>query len=271
MQQTKLGITAFLMLLSATVLGQKLDRSKKELTKDSGTARTSKSTSSGNDDESDDDDSPWIEFIVDGLGYVVYGLVGDYSEEEHLDNNLTPYPFYTTELGNYEPFDSVAKNNFRVDLENHFLYNSNDLYGNHMKAKIHPFQYFYVQADFRQLIEQPLDGGHDQLSLFHFNFCYDRIRFEQFNLGWNLGASYVGNEVKKAGFCYGLSADYFMTNRLSFGASAKWSRINQQPVNTYEFQGKFHRRNYFFALGFQHLKIATPTFNFLSLGGGIYF
>lgn len=86
-----------------------------------------------------------------------------------------------------------------------------------------------------------------------------------------MGATYVGNEVKKAGFAYGLNAEYFMGNHISFLGSAKWSKINTLPVNTFELQSKFHRKNYFFSLGFEHLKIANPTYNFVALGGGIYF
>ena len=107
--------------------------------------------------------------------------------------------------------------------------------------------------------------------MFQFNLNYDRIRLEKFNFGWNLGATYVENEVKKAGFAYGLNAEYFMGNRISFFGSAKWSRINGLPVNAFELQSKFHRKNYFFSLGFEHLKIATPTYNFVALGGGFYF
>jgi hypothetical protein len=160
----------------------------------------------------------------------------------------------------------------RFDVENSFIYSSNDLFGNHLKAKIRPFQYFYLQSDFHQLYEfDKIENTDSRLSLFHFNLGYDRIRFEKFNLGWTLGASYVGNEVKKAGFSYGLNAEYFMGNHISFMASGKWSKINMQSVNAFELQSKFHRKNYFFSLGFEHLKIATPTYNFISLGGGIYF
>ncbi len=86
-----------------------------------------------------------------------------------------------------------------------------------------------------------------------------------------MGASYVGNEVKKAGFTYGLNAEYFMGKQISFLASAKWSTINNSPLNTYELQGRYHKKNHFFSLGLEHLKIASPTYNLIALGGGIYF
>jgi len=50
-----------------------------------------------------------------------------------------------------------------------------------------------------------------------------------------------------------------------------WSRINGLPVNSFELRGKYHKKNYFFSLGYEHLKIASPNYNFVTLGTGIYF
>lgn len=196
-------------------------------------------------------------------------VLGFYATEEHLHNDVSVYPYFDGKSGNYVN-DSIAKNNFRIDVEDFYLRSGSRLYGNHLKAKIRPTKYFYVQADYRELFERTIDNSTDNLSLMHLNFCYDRLRYDKFNLGWNLGVSYIGSGIRKAGFCYGLSADYFPTNRISLAASAKWSKINSQPVNTYEFAGRFHHKQFFIGLGFQHLKIATPTYNFIAIGGGIY-
>ena len=42
----------------------------------------------------------------------------------------------------------------RFDLENHFLYSTSSSFGNHIKAKWHPFQFFYIQGDYRVLVEK---------------------------------------------------------------------------------------------------------------------
>ncbi len=266
------------LLINNPLLAQnKLDKSKKELNQGS-SKETNRSNSSPNSTTKEVDvENPFLQIA----GYIFfgafkYGFIGDYKNEDHLYSNLTPYPYYNGTSGNFENYetDTIKKNEFRIDLENYFIYNDNDLFGNHLKAKIRPFQYFYIQTDFHQLYEfEKTDNNTTtyRLSLFHFNLGYDRIRLEKFNLGWTLGASYVGNEVRKGGFSYGVHADYFMNNRISFSVAAKWSTINQQPVHAYEFQSKFHRKNYFFSLGFEHLKIATPTYSFIALGGGIYF
>jgi hypothetical protein len=273
-------ILLLFIAISITSLGQnKLDKSKKELNAGSGENKQSSSrtrNSSGSSKSSyNSDTNLFVDIFVNiTFGIFKYGVIGDYNNEDHLYNTLTKYPYYNGNSGNYESSDTLSgiKNKARIDLENSFVYNSNNLFGNHLKTKIRPFQYFYLQTDFHQLFEfNDIDQKQYRLSLFQFNLNYDRIRFEKFNFGWNLGATYIGNEVKKAGLSYGVNAEYFMGNRVSFLAAAKWSQINTLPVNSFEIQSKFHRKNYFFLLGFEHLKIATPTYNLIALGGGIYF
>ena len=89
-------------------------------------------------------------------------------------------------------------------------------------------------------------------------------------MGWTLGANYLGNDVKKAGFSYGLNTDIFITMNVSLYSSIKWSLLYDAPVNEFEIQGKYHLNKFFLSLGYEHLKIATPTYDFISIGGGIY-
>lgn len=207
-----------------------------------------------------------------GLKPISYVFIGNYNNENHLSHYVAPYPFYNGESGNYEGYDTIKKIGFRFDLEDNLIYSNPDLYGNHLKLKIRPFEHFYVQADYFQLREiNKIDDLNYRLPLFYFSVAYDRLRFEKFNLGWNIGLSYVGNSVRKAGLSYGFSADYFIAEKYSIYGSAKWSQINTQSVNAFEIGGKLHRKNFFVSMGFEHLKIATPTYNFIAIGGGIYF
>ncbi|NNT70953.1 hypothetical protein HKT18_01875 [Flavobacterium sp. IMCC34852] len=266
-----------LWLLGSTVaLSQsKVSQSKSELnsgSSNSGNSGSSSGSSSNRANDDDDEVNIWVEIT---WGIFKYGFIGDYKNEDHLYNRLSDYPYHNKESGNYGNYGvqvaKDSKNNFRFDLQNMLLYSDKDLYANHLKLKIRPFQYFYIQTDFRQILEKnKATTATDRLSLFHFNLGYDRIRLENFNLGWTIGTTYVGNEVKKAGFSFGLNTEIFMGNNLSLSAAAKWSAINSQPVHAYEFEAKYHVKRWFALLGYEHLKIASPTYNFISLGGGIY-
>ena len=270
----KIGFLIVLLSCSLTFAQDKIEKSKKALTQESSAKNnTTTSTSSQNTKNVNDGIFTEVAFKI-AFGVIYYSMLGDYQHENHLYSNLSKHPYYNGKSGNFEKYaaDTIKENEFRLDLEDEFIYNNQNLLGNHLKAKIRPFQYFYLQADYHQLYEKDVfDDSTNSLSLYQFNFAYDRIRFEKFNLGWTLGAVYVANDVQKAGFSYGLNAEYFMGNNISFLGSAKWSKINSQPVNFFEFKPKYHLNNYFFSIGFEHLKIAQPTYNFISLGGGIYF
>lgn len=256
----------------------KIDRSKKELNEKetvnySNTGRPSQSGSSSNRSNSFGQ-SLMGSIVMYTIGAVFkYGLIGDYRYEDHLYNGLTEFPYHIPETGNfYTPRHSEGiPNNFRLDIKDKFIYSNNNLFGNHLEAKVRPFQYFYIKADYYQLYEfQKVAGTTDRMSLFYFNFAYDRIRMERFNLGWTLGASYIAGSVNRGGFAFGLNAEYFLKKNISFMGSAKWSSVNYQPVNAYELESRFHNNNLFLSLGYERLKIASPVYNYITLGGGIY-
>lgn len=257
----------------------KIDKSKDEINNGSNSSNNNnhkkRSNSSTKSIEDDSFENLIIGGIVKGFIYITYyAAIGNYKNEDHLHSSLTNYPFYNNSSGNYENVNSdiTTTKFFRIDLENKLLFSSEDIYGNHLKAKIRPFQYFYLQTDYYQLIEyNKIHSTYSNLSLFNINLCYDRIRFEKFNLGWNVGLNYIGNNVHKAGFSYGFNGDAFIVRNVSLYGSMKWSMINNVPVNEFEIQSKYHRKNYFYTIGYEHLKIATPTYDFISIGGGIYF
>lgn len=283
-QKTMLILLIAFLCSNCFIFGQKkIERSKEELTEQSGvnyqsTTTTTYSTSRSSSSSSNSfGESLLVEiaaylFVYTTYGVVKYGIVGDYYNENHLYSNLSHYPYKNGNYGNYNSNNSLSKCKVRLDVENTFMYNSNDLLGNHLKLKIRPFQYFYLQTDFRQLFEfDRINDANYQLNFSHFTLGYDRVRLNKFNLGWNLGISYIGNDVRKAGFTYGINSDFFLDKNISFSGSAKWSKINTRPVNAFELQSKYHIKNYYFTLGYEHLKIGTPTYNFVTLGAGIYF
>ena len=255
----------------------KIDKSKDELKRSSkSNDRQSKNSTSFSTSRSDDSFEFFIfRMFAQAFVFVTYNtLIGNYEKENHLYNNLTYAPFYDHFSGNYigKGSDSTLTRNFRFDLDNKFLYYNDKLFGNHLKAKIRPFKYFYFQTDFVQLLELDKDNrDYSNISLFDLNFCYDRIRLERFNLGWVLGVKYIGNDVKKAGFNYGLNTDIFISHSLSLYSSMKWSLINNVDVNDFEIEGKFHRKNHFFSIVYENFKIGSPNYDLISFGGGIYF
>ncbi|MCH4828691.1 hypothetical protein BWK60_06885 [Flavobacterium covae] len=250
---------------------QKIDQSKKELnTKETNTQNSSQTnTHQTNRSNHNSSDNLFVDLFL-YLSY--YAIVGNYELENHLDNELTTYPYADKRTGNYG--GESQKTTFRLDVENSFLteklgsnYSS---YGNHFKIKGRVKQYIYGQFDQISLFEN-YQGKTASLPIYQFNLGYDRLRFKHFNFGFLIGATHVGSTVNKTGLNFGLHADAFIVKNYSLDTSIHWSNINNQTVRTFDIKGKYHRKNMFFALGYELLQIASPSYNYLTTGLGFYF
>ncbi|HKX85533.1 MAG TPA: hypothetical protein VJL37_02590 [Flavobacterium sp.] len=271
-------LTIILYGVSHLSLSQtKIDTSKRELTEEAGVKATETQTNYRRNDDNDDEPSLFWEIFGEAIiGSIGWTFFGDYENEGHLYSRLTPYPYQDKFSGNFESADTIVglgknkKNKFRIDIEDSYLYNGKELDGNYLEVKIRPFQYLYLQADYHQL-EERRQFDSSSLSLFHFNLGYDRIRMNKFNFGWTLGAAYVANDVKKAGISFGVNADAYLSKQFSVSGSAKWGAINNKPVNVFETEGRYHIKRCFISLGYDYVKIGSPSYKFAKFGGGIYF
>ncbi len=268
----------FVLLFSISTFNgysqNKLDKSKDDLnTKSESKSSGDKTSSSSNSSSSESEiGNIFAEiFLKIFLAITYYPVIGDYNNEDHLHNNLTKRPYENGFFGNYSNSDSLDERIMRFDIENDVLLSFSNIYGNHLKAKYRPNQVIYIQGDYIQLFESDLKEGHSNLSLFYLNLCYDRLRFEKFNLGWTFGANYVGNEVRKAGVNFGFNAEFFLNKPISLYSSIRLGKINDANVNNFEFKVKYHKKTHFLSAGFENYQIGTPSYNFFTIGGGFYF
>lgn len=261
----------FLLLLflsfQVSLSQNKIDRSKKELKAAKEEPETKKRTTA--------DDRKEMPLVGKVFMYITWGVfkyvvIGDYNSEEHLENYVNRHPFQEQTLGNYTALKK--ERNFQFLVSENLLYSNSNLFANRLTLQYRPFSHFYFKTDFHQLFERnPIYHTQDQLSLFQFNLMYDRIRFQEFNFGWNIGLTYIGNDIKQAGLSLGIHFDTFLIKNISFSGDLNWSSMNSIPVNTYTFKGNYHFRKNVCSFGFEHLKIGTPQYNFVTLGIGHYF
>ncbi|OQP57212.1 hypothetical protein A3860_11675 [Niastella vici] len=266
----------FLIVFSLQSAAQgKIDQSKEELNKRNKTVKGSQSDQSVHSYKSDEQKSfgeIMFQGVATGLAYLTwYSTIGVYKLEDHLHSNLTKYPYYNNQSGNYESTDSVynSKLHFRFDLDYHFLYSNKNLIGNYFKCNIRPFQYFYLQGQYHRLTEHNTDHTYSNLSLFNAYFCYDRLRFERFNVGWKAGLCYIADNINRGGFSFGLDGEAFLIKPVSVYISKQWGAINTKPVNQFEVTGKLHLKRYNIHLGYEHLKIASPVYDYVLAGAGV--
>ena len=224
------------------------------------------STNSFSQDYYDSDDGSLFVTIMSYLfGYVI---IGNYSAEDHLQNLYTPYPYFDGNSGNYTDSEYKRKNCARFSFENGFyLPLTQNAYANRLKGKVN-FRHIGFQGDWLQMRDF---SENESLALFNLSFCYDRLRFQQFNAGWNMGANFAGASVNKFGFSIGMDAEAFLFNPISIYASAKWSWINYEPLHQYEIRAKLYKKRYFFSSGFESIRVATSRYDYIAVGGGVYF
>ena len=222
------------LLLSIQVLAgslfaqSKIDQSKDELKEGNRTKRDRRATDTSYSDGYSGSDNFFEDLIMQAMMYVAYySVVGNYNYEDHLYNDLAPYPLYNGISGNYDATLTDDPKLMRLDLENKILLSPSSVYGNHLKVKFRPFRFLYMQTDYYQLWERNgVPNGYSHLSLFDFNLGYDRLRFERFNLGWTLGGKYVGNDVKKGGLSIGVNAEVFLGKHFSLSSAMWWADNN---------------------------------------------
>ena len=98
MKKSILILIFFFSCLS--IYAQKIDKSKKEL--NSSTSQSNSSTSSSKSTSRNNVDQDDVPFLLKIAGYITYGiLIGDYTNEDHLNFELTAYPYKGNSIGNY--------------------------------------------------------------------------------------------------------------------------------------------------------------------------
>lgn len=198
----------------------------------------------------------------------LYPVIGYYNGEDHLYNCLTCYPYNIGKTGNYTAAEDAPEKYFRIDLENHILFNGNNAFGNHLDIKVRPLKYFYLRADFfyagesNNATECLLWRSH---SPFNIHLCYDRLRFQKFNLGWMAGISHEKNSEQKTGFSAGFNLDWFVLPPLSVHSSVNWG-----VASNIEIHAKYHIKRCFFAGGYDTLEALSVRHHFVSAGFGLY-
>jgi hypothetical protein len=272
----QLLLFALILVSTASYSQGQLSKSKEEVKENSKESSWNRPVSESNSSASNNNNSGKSGFIR-FLGQVIYYstfyvAIGSYGTEEHLYNDLSKYPYNVPNLGNYvaEPSEANPGNKYRFDISDNLLA-SNDIYGNHLKAKIRPWKFFYLQGDYITLVE-PSDrsDGLSTLSIFNFNLNYDRLRFERFNIGWTMGATYLASGVNKAGFNIGVNLEVFFPANISLYSSLIGSFVNGIPVDQLEANLRYHKNRFFVSGGYEAIRISSEDFHFAAFGLGVY-
>ncbi len=232
---------------------------------------TTKSSKKGTSDN--ETVNPLAKFFVAIFFYTAYGVVietpFEFKGRMHRAE-IALYPYKKKKYGNFIYAKSTDYALARIDIFDSFVKESKSLYGNHLGVDIRFFKRLGFEASFLKLFEK-MNGKTATFSLYSAMLNYHRIRTQRFDLWFGLGTIYVGEDVHKFGFSYGIGTEWFVFKPISILTSIKASSINYRKVNMYKFLLKYHIKNYRISTGFEHFILGASTVKSFSVGVGASF
>lgn len=228
-------------------------------------------TSSSNDDDDDDDsvgdtifESIFESIFLDFFGYMSYNLIlgeGMYTE-------ITPYPYFDGKSGEYTRV--LNDKNKRTNIKLNANYFVNRVSGIELNAVVKPIPLLGVELDYLNFNEEGLFTD-ESLNITSINANYYRIRESSLSMWWGIGATYVGNEVDSWGVSYNFGTDIYPVKPISFHLGWKQSFINDNRVNVFKSQVKYHLKQTAFYTGYHNYKLGSETISGLVLGVEVNF
>ena len=232
---------------------------------------------SSNSNNSNDSENDFLTDIARGIlapifAYTAYGIAFESPFETNNKSHnafLTKYPYKNSNTGNYAYDWSEDSEIFTTTLTSRFIFETNKLYGNHLNADMRFLKRFGLELDYLQLWEENSNFRNNALAIYTALAKYNRVRTERFNAYWGIGAAYIDGDVNTLGFTYGLGAECFFVKPLSLASNFNQILVNSTSVTKFNALLNFHKKQYKFTTGYEHLNIGGVNFSNVSLGFGV--
>ncbi|WP_299672627.1 hypothetical protein [uncultured Tenacibaculum sp.] len=237
-----------------------LSNAKQSLSSSSSTS----SSSNSNDDSDDDDDINFFsaffgEIFLDVFYYASLGIfIG-----EPTETAMNPYPYYNDKEGEYSiRLDGNVKKQ-SLKLSTNYLFNR--VRGIEFNAVYKPVYLVGVELSHINFSENTLLNS-ESLNITSVNLNYYRIRNRNISMWWGLGVTYVGNGVNSAGVSYNFGTDIYPAKPISLHLGWKQSFINDNSVNVFKAQAKYHIKKTALYTGYHNYKLGSETVSGLVFG-----
>lgn len=243
--------------------------------------RTEHTNNSGTEttysDCSDDFENNFLADVVGGLfvqifAYTAYGIAFESPFETNNKASgafLTKHPYKTNNSGNYTYDWNEDTEIFTTSISSRFIFETNRVYGNHLSVNMRFLKRLGLELDYLQLWEKNTNFGDNALAIYTTLAKYNRVRTERFDAWWGLGAAYIDGDVNAFGFTYGLGAEFFFVKPFSLESNFNQILVNNNTVNKFNALLNYHRKQYKFTGGYEHLKIGSIGFSNVTIGIGV--
>ncbi len=210
-------------------------------------------------------DEPIFESLfLDILFYSTMGVVFGGMERRELNK----YPYCQGNFGEYTKI--FSKQGKRQNIKLGVNYMPTGLNGLELNTIYKPIPIIGIDVSYVHFSEKNFSKI-EYFDMFSLMANFYRIREKYVSLWWGIGMTYVGNEVKKSGFVYQLGTDIYPVEPISLHLSFKQSLVNNQSIDVFKSQVKYHFENKVFFLGYHHYNLAGEQISSPVLGFEIYF
>ncbi len=231
-------------------------------------SNSSSSSSSSSNNDSDDDDSGndfnffsafFEDIFLDIMYRTTLGIaIGDAEQTE-----ITPYPYFYKNVGEYTR--NFSPKNKRMNLKLGTNYLINRVRGLEFNAVFKPLPITGIEISHINFSESTLQTS-EALNITSINFNYYRVREQNVSIWWGVGATYVGDGVNTWGGSYNIGVDIYPVKPISLHLGWKQSFINENTVNVFKSQVKYHIKKTALYTGYHNYKLGSETVSGLVFG-----
>lgn len=256
-------ILALLLFVPIVVFSQhKLEKAKEDLKQKTTVKKTSSSNvriKRGNSTSTTNNDS-YFENILLEIGFkATLGLAFGQAQER----DLNPYPYFYDNEGEYAAVISNTGRKQGLKLGVNYVFNR--VKGFELNAVYKPIPILAIEASHLHFSEK--NSMHtNMLGITSVMANYHRIRTKDVSLWWGVGATYVGSSVNTIGFAYTFGTEIYPIKPISLHISWKESFINENDIDVFKSQLKYHIKNKAFFIGYHHFLLGNETINGIAFG-----
>jgi len=214
---------------------------------------------------------PLQDIVAWFVSEITYGiLIESFLEKDTPmhDAELTPYPFFNPEEGNYT-YDK-ERVGFRVESFGSFITDTHHNFDGEIGGKIRFLKRVSVDLSYTHLPEiHELAGDFQSQTRLMFN--YYRIRTRRFELWYGLGALFSENKKYNPAVSFNVGAELFLPPKLSVSGQGDWGYFEQGIVKNYQLQLNYHLSRWRLFAGLKNYRIIGYHLNTLQAGLKYYF
>ncbi|PQJ21614.1 hypothetical protein [Tenacibaculum sp. SG-28] len=254
----------YLLLFSSSVVfsQQKLKKAKENLTKNTTKMYSASSVNSKQDKEetsksttsfSDELSNSFLGILGDVILFASLGVIVGDAEKR----GITPYPYFDGGEFTTSFNKNTKRSNFRIGAN--YLFNSVKVI--ELNGLYKPIPIVGIEASHLHFSEKNR-GAATYLDVSSLLVNYNRFRERYFSVWWGVGATFIGNEVDRVGFTYGVGTEIYPWNPVSIHFSWKESILNNSvALGLLKTQLKVHLKKIAIYSGYHHYDVGGVLFD----------